>query len=150
MLTVVQQPGPSNSLGLMKIDMPNPHAIYLHDTPNRNLFNAVNRAFSHGCVRTERAQELGMTMAILGADLTPDKAIELADSGKYNKVQMTKTFPVYITYFTMGQDITGKLTTFADIYQRDASVLASFNRPRALKTTQRSSNEAIIKLDNPL
>jgi len=150
MLTVVQQPGPSNSLGLMKIDMPNPHAIYLHDTPNRNLFNAVNRAFSHGCVRTERAQELGMTMAILGADLTPDKAIELADSGKYNKVQMTKTFPVYITYFTMGQDITGKLTTFADIYQRDAPVLASFNRPRALKTTQRSSNEAIIKLDNPL
>jgi len=149
-VNVVQQPGPSNSLGLMKIDMPNPHAIYLHDTPNRNLFNAVNRAFSHGCVRTERAQELGMTMAILGADLTPDKAIELADSGKYNKVQMTKTFPVYITYFTMGQDITGKLTTFSDIYQRDAPVLASFNRPRALKTTQRSSNEAIIKLDNPL
>jgi murein L,D-transpeptidase YcbB/YkuD len=150
MLTVVQQPGPNNSLGLMKIDMPNPHAIYLHDTPNRNLFNATNRAFSHGCVRTERAQELGMTMAILGADLTPEKAIELADSGKYNKVQMTKTFPVYITYFTMGQDITGKLTSFSDIYQRDAPVLASFNQPRAQKTSQRSSNEAIIKLDNPL
>ncbi len=149
-ITVVQQPGPANSLGLMKIDMPNPHAIYLHDTPNRNLFNATTRAFSHGCVRTERAQELGMTMAILGADLTPEKAVELADSGKYNKVQMTKTFPVYITYFTMGQDITGRLTSFGDIYLRDAPVLASFAAPRALKTGQRTSNEAIIKLDNPL
>ncbi len=149
-ITVVQQPGPRNALGLMKIDMPNPHAIYLHDTPNRNLFGAVTRAFSHGCVRTERAQELGMTMAILGADMTPERAVELANSGKYTKVEMTKTFPVYITYFTMGQDITGKLTSFGDIYLRDAPVLASFNRPRELKTGQRTSNEAIIKLDNPL
>ena len=149
-ITVVQQPGPNNSLGLMKIDMPNPHAIYLHDTPNRNLFNAPNRAFSHGCIRTERAQELGMTMAILGADLTPEIAVAHADSGKYTKVAMTKTFPVYITYFTVGQDITGKLTSFADIYGRDAPVIASFAAPRQLKTGQRTSTEAIIKLDNPL
>jgi murein L,D-transpeptidase YcbB/YkuD len=89
-------------------------------------------------------------MAILGADMTPEKAVELAESGKYNKVQMTKTFPVYITYFTMGQDITGRLTSFADIYQRDAPVLASFAAARQPKTGQRKSEEAIIKLDNPL
>ena len=150
MVTVVQQPGPRNSLGLMKIDMPNPHAIYLHDTPNRNLFNATFRAMSHGCVRTERAQELGMTMAMLGADMTPEVAVKHALSGKYTKVTMTKTFPVYITYFTMAQDITGKLSAFNDIYGRDAPVLASFDAPRQLKTGQRTSNEAIIKLDNPL
>jgi murein L,D-transpeptidase YcbB/YkuD len=150
MITVVQLPGRGNSLGVMKIDMPNPHAIYLHDTPNHALFNLPTRALSHGCVRTERAQELGMTMAILGAEMTPEKAVELADSGKYNKVAMTKTFPVYITYFTVGQDITGKLTSFTDIYGRDPPVLASFARPRQLKTGQRTSNEAIIKLDNPL
>ena len=149
-ITIVQQPGPTNSLGVMKIDMPNPHAIYLHDTPNHNLFNLPVRALSHGCVRTERAQELGMTMAMLGADLTPELATQYALSGKYTKVAMTKTFPVYIGYFTVAQDITGKLTTFNDIYGRDAPVLASFNRPRALKTGQRTSNEAIIKLDNPL
>lgn len=149
-ITVVQQPGPRNALGLMKIDMPNPHAIYLHDTPNRNLFNAVTRAFSHGCIRTERAQELGMTMAILGADMTPENAVELAEAGKYAKVEMTKTFPVYITYFTMGQDIAGRLTSFADLYQRDAPVLASFAAARQPKTGQRKSEEAIIKLDNPL
>ncbi|HVR90471.1 MAG TPA: L,D-transpeptidase family protein [Novosphingobium sp.] len=149
-ISVVQQPGRGNSLGLMKIDMPNPHAIYLHDTPSRNLFNAPVRAFSHGCIRTERAQELGMTMAMLGADLTVDQAVAYANSGKYTKVPMTKTFPVYIAYFTMARDISGKLATFNDIYGRDAPVLASFNAARQLKTSQRTSNEAIIKLDNPL
>lgn len=149
-ITVVQQPGPNNSLGLMKIDMPNPHAIYLHDTPSRNLFNAPARAFSHGCIRTERAVELGITMAILGAGLAPEDGAALSDAGKYQRVVMTRTFPVYITYFTMAQDITGRLATFKDIYGRDASVLASFAQPRQLKTTQRASDEPVIQLDNPL
>jgi murein L,D-transpeptidase YcbB/YkuD len=149
-ITVVQQPGPKNSLGMMKIDMPNPHAIYLHDTPNRNLFDAKVRAFSHGCIRTEKAVELGMTMAILGANLPPAEAVAKSDSGKYNRVVMTRTFPVYINYITYGRDTEGKLTAFDDIYDRDTPVVASFAQPRQLKTTQRTSNEAIIKLDNPL
>ena len=149
-ITVVQQPGRTNSLGVMKIDMPNPHAIYLHDTPNHNLFNATVRAFSHGCVRTERAQELGITMAILGADMTPEQGVQYANSGRYNRVVMARPFPVYITYFTMARNIAGDLTSFADIYGRDAPVLASFTQPRALKTSQRTSNEEVIRLDNPL
>jgi murein L,D-transpeptidase YcbB/YkuD len=149
-LTVVQQPGDSNSLGRMKIDMPNPHAIYLHDTPAKSYFNQPVRAYSHGCIRTERAVELGMTMAILGAGLTPEQSVQYSTSGKYTRVPMTRTFPVYITYFTTGVDITGKLSTFGDISGRDAPVLASFNQPRQQKTTQRTSNEEIIKLDNPL
>jgi murein L,D-transpeptidase YcbB/YkuD len=149
-ITVVQQPGDSNSLGRMKIDMPNPHAIYLHDTPSKQYFSQPVRAYSHGCIRTERAVELGMTMAILGAGLSPEQSVQYSTSGKYTRVPMTRTFPVYITYFTTGVDITGKLSTFTDIYGRDAPVLASFNQPRQLKTTQRTSNEEIIKLDNPL
>jgi L,D-transpeptidase YcbB len=149
-VTIVQQPGKTNSLGVMKIDMPNPHAIYLHDTPNHALFNLPIRALSHGCVRTENAQMLGMTMAMLGADLTPELAAEYALSGKYTKVSMTKTFPVYISYFTMGPDTAGNLATFKDIYERDAPVLASFAAPRAVKTSQRTSDEKVIKLDNPL
>jgi murein L,D-transpeptidase YcbB/YkuD len=150
MVTVVQQPGPNNALGLMKIDMPNPHAIYLHDTPSKQFFNHPVRAYSHGCIRTERAQELGMTMAILGAGMTPEQGVAYANSGKYTRVTMNRTFPVYITYFTMGQDITGKLTKFADIYGRDKPVLDSFEAPRRPKTTQRTSDEPVIQLDNPL
>lgn len=149
-ITVVQQPGPSNALGLMKIDMPNPHAIYLHDTPSKSYFNADVRAFSHGCIRTERAVELGMTMAILGAEMPATQAAEISRSGEYTKVPMTRTFPVYLTYFTYARSIDGTLQSFTDLYGRDAPVLASFKGPRALKTTQRASDEAIIQLDNPL
>ena len=109
------------------------------------------RAYSHGCIRTERAVELGMTMAILGADLTPEQAVQNNLSGQLTRVEMTKTFPVYLTYFTMGVDINGQLSSFADIYGRDAPVLNSFKAPRQVKDgQQRSSTEAIIKLDNPL
>ncbi|WP_232495013.1 L,D-transpeptidase family protein [Novosphingobium kaempferiae] len=149
-ITVVQQPGPNNALGLMKIDMPNPHAIYLHDTPAKSYFNSDVRAFSHGCIRTERAVELGMTMAILGAQMPSTEAAELSRAGEYKKVQMTRTFPVYLTYFTFARSIDGTLQSFGDIYGRDTPVLASFKAARQLKTTQRASDEAIIQLDNPL
>lgn len=150
MIYVVQQPGPNNALGLMKLDMPNEHAIFLHDTPNRNLFNLAQRALSHGCVRTERATELAITMAILGAGMTPDDAVAIVTSGKYTRVAMTRTFPVYLTYFTMASDITGKMGTFKDLYGRDAPVLASFAAPRAAWDGKRKSTEKVIKLDNPL
>ncbi len=149
-ITVVQQPGDTNSLGRAKLDMPNEHAIYIHDTPNRGLFALPARALSHGCVRAEHATELAMTMAILGAELPPETAIEYSLSGKYTKVPMAKPFPVYIAYFTVARDVNGLMRSFPDIYGRDPAVLASFAQPRALHTTQRKSNEAIIKLDNPL
>ncbi len=149
-ITVVQQPGPGNALGLMKIDMPNPHSIYLHDTPSKQFFAHEVRAYSHGCIRTERAVELGMTMAILGARMPAAEAAAISTSREYKKVAMTRTFPVYLTYFTMGRDINGALRQFGDIYGRDKPVLDSFAAPRELKTTQRKSDEAIIKLDNPL
>ena len=150
MVIVVQQPGKGNSLGMMKLDMPNPHAIYIHDTPNHALFNQPNRALSHGCIRAERADELGMTMAILGADITKEQGIEYTHSGKYTKVPMTQTFPVYVTYFTIARDVNGQMRSFADIYGRDAPVLASFAGPRQLHNGQRVSKEAVVKLDNPL
>lgn len=149
-ITVVQQPGDTNSLGRVKLDMPNEHAIYIHDTPNRGLFALPARALSHGCVRAEHATQLAMTMAILGADLPPETAIEYNLSGKYTKVPMAKPFPVYIVYFTVARDANGLMRSFADIYGRDPAVLASFAQPRQLHTTQRKSNEAVIKLDNPL
>ena len=149
-INVVQQPGDSNSLGRMKIDMPNPHAIYLHDTPSKSLFNSPVRAFSHGCIRTERAVELGMTMAILGAGMSQQDAVSSFEALKYRKVPMTRSFPVYLVYMTLGSDINGQLSAFGDIYGRDKPVADSFRSARQLHTTQRASTEAIIKLDNPL
>ncbi len=150
MITVVQQPGARNALGYMKLDMPNEHAIFVHDTPSRGLFGSAYRALSHGCIRTEKAIQLGMTMAILGSGKSTDELVAIIKSGEYTRVPMTKTFPIYITYFTMATDINGKMGTFADLYSRDAPVLAAFAAPRKLWDGKRKTTEKVIKLDNPL
>ena len=147
-ISVVQQPGPTNALGRMKLDMPNEHAIFLHDTPNRNLFEQANRALSHGCIRTERASELAITMAMLQAGLTPEEGVAHNTSGKYTRVGFDKTMPVYITYFTMARDINGKLATFDDIYDRDAPVLAALDKPRVANRA-RMTDEEVVPLEAP-
>jgi murein L,D-transpeptidase YcbB/YkuD len=146
---VVQQPGPTNSLGLMKLDMPNPHAIFLHDTNARGLFAQDFRALSHGCVRTERALELGMTIAILGQGASRDEVVAVSTSGEYKRVPVKKQMPVYITYFTMARDIGGELKTFADIYGRDVPVLASFNAPRVANRS-RVTTEKVVAIHDDL
>ncbi|MHA7820107.1 MAG: L,D-transpeptidase family protein [Erythrobacter sp.] len=148
-ITVVQQPGPGNSLGRMKLEMPNPHAIFFHDTPSRHLFGNDDRALSHGCIRTERALELAMTMAILGKGATRDEVVDIATSGEYTKVPIEREFPAYITYFTMGVDIEGNLKTFSDIYGRDAPVLASFDKPREANRSGESDDEVIVIENDP-
>ncbi|AKH42660.1 murein L,D-transpeptidase YcbB/YkuD [Altererythrobacter atlanticus] len=145
---VVQQPGPANSLGMMKLDMPNPHAIFLHDTPARNLFDQEDRALSHGCIRTERALELAMTIAILGQGASKEEAIEISRSGTYTRVPVEKTMPVYITYFTMGRDVDGNLTTFPDIYDRDDPVLASLDAPRIANRARETKEEVVEIVDD--
>ena len=147
-VSVVQQPGPGNSLGLMKLEMPNPHAIFFHDTPSRHLFANDSRALSHGCIRTERALELAMTMAILGKGATKDEAVAISTSGKYTKVMLEKQWPAYITYFTMASDINGEMATFKDIYNRDAPVLASLEKPRVRNRSILPTDEVIVIEDD--
>ncbi len=148
-ITVVQQPGPGNSLGRMKLEMPNRHAIFFHDTPSRHLFANDNRALSHGCIRTERALELAITMAILGKGATKDEAVEIATSGEYTKVMIEKEMPAYITYFTMASDINGEMKTFKDIYGRDAPVLASLDKPRVKDRSNVIDDEVIVIENDP-
>jgi L,D-transpeptidase YcbB len=130
-ISVVQQPGPRNALGKMKLDMPNAHAIFLHDTPNRNLFNNTNRALSHGCVRVEDAMELAVTLSLLGEGATAHEAMAASASGDYTLMPLAQQLPVYLAYFTMRVDEYGRLVEYNDIYGRDAPVLASLARPRA-------------------
>ncbi|TMM45881.1 L,D-transpeptidase family protein [Qipengyuania marisflavi] len=154
-VSVVQQPGPSNSLGLMKLDMPNEHAIFLHDTPSRHLFAQDNRALSHGCIRVQGARELAMTMAMLGnassrEDIPAIQAevAEITAGRTYTRYPMLKQWPVYITYFTMAQDVNGELRSFADIYGRDAPVLAALDAPRQRDRARETSEEAVEIIDD--
>ncbi len=147
-ISVVQQPGPGNALGLMKLHMPNPHAIFLHDTPNRELFNLDNRALSHGCIRVERASELAITLGILRAGMKPEDGVALTKSGIYTLVPLTRAMPVYITYFTMAPGIDDVMASFPDLYGRDAPVLASLAAPR-VSVRQRVTDEAVEAVEDP-
>ena len=154
-VSVVQQPGPGNALGLMKLDMPNRHAIFLHDTPSRGLFGNADRALSHGCIRVERAQELAITVAILGNAANSDEAraaaaeeaVAVSASGDYTKMAVEKELPVYITYFTMARDIDGQLATFDDLYGRDQAVFDAFAAPRKANR-DRVTDEQVIPIVN--
>ena len=128
-LSVVQLPGANNALGVMKMEMLNEHAIYLHDTPSKGAFNAAARAFSHGCIRTERALHFSGLMAVMFAGRSPEEFGEAIASGKTTRFGFDEPFPVYVAYWTMVPDGKGGVKKLADIYGRDAPVVASFAKP---------------------
>ena len=128
-LSVVQKPGPNNALGVMKMEMLNDHAIYLHDTPSKGAFNAAARAFSHGCIRTERALHFSGLMTVMFAGRSPEEFGEAIAGGETTRFGFDEPFPVYIAYWTAVPDGKGGVKKLADIYDRDAPVVASFARP---------------------
>ncbi len=110
-----QKPGPKNALGFVKFLFPNDFNIYLHDTPNHELFNKDVRAFSHGCIRVEHPVELAQW--VLGWDAA--KIQDAMDNGKDNTtVKLPKKIPVYITYGTAFMR-DGQLSFGNDLYHRD-------------------------------
>lgn len=128
-LWVVQSPGPGNALGMMKLEMLNEHAIYLHDTPSKAAFAAAERAFSHGCIRTERALHFSGLMAVMFGGQTPEAFGEAYAGGKTTRFGFEAPFPVYIAYWTATAAPDGKVTQHKDLYGRDAPVIASFAAP---------------------
>jgi murein L,D-transpeptidase YcbB/YkuD len=144
-LSVVQKPGPTAALGQLKIDMPNGESIFLHDTPNKTLFGNNPRAYSHGCLRTERAFELGILLSLIQSgerldDVTvreriADDLVTLIRAGKTEKYPFKESIPVHIGYFTMATAGGKALQNFPDLYGRDGPVLAAFTRPRVDQPT---------------
>jgi murein L,D-transpeptidase YcbB/YkuD len=114
-----QRPGPKNALGLVKFLFPNDFNIYLHDTPNDDLFKKDVRAFSHGCIRLEKPDE--MAAYVLGWDL--ERVHQAMNSGGDNKtVTLKQKIPVFITYFTTYVN-DGKLFFGNDLYARDRELV---------------------------
>ena len=124
-LNVVQGQGPGNALGMVKLVMPNDHAIYLHDTPSKGAFNADVRAFSHGCIRTDKALLFMGLLSVRYAGVTKDELQAIVISGETTEVKFKQAFPVYIMYFTASPDDNGNVRMYNDIYGRDNPVLAA-------------------------
>ena len=118
-----QPPGPGNALGKVKLVMGNPHAIYLHDTNAKNLFNKQLRAFSHGCIRTEDAVGFAATL-LEGTEWSRAKVNQTVASGKTVQANVATPIPVYIVYFTVAATSDGPPAVYSDLYGRDGKVLA--------------------------
>jgi murein L,D-transpeptidase YcbB/YkuD len=115
-ITVRQPPGPANALGNIKFMFPNDHAVYLHDTPSRNLFASARRAYSSGCVRVERPLKLA-ELVLAGTDggWSEQRLQSLVGSGE-RTIRLTRKLPIHIVYMTQAVDTDGTLRNFEDIY----------------------------------
>jgi murein L,D-transpeptidase YcbB/YkuD len=125
-ITVQQPPGERNALGFVKFMFPNQHAVYLHDTPNRNLFSAGKRAFSHGCVRVDKPFELAEEIMGKDGKWTEQRLRGLIGKGE-RYVHLTNPLPVHLTYFTLAVDEKGEVKRFEDLYGLDRKVRAALN-----------------------
>ena len=130
--TLVQRPGPYNAMGMVKFMFPNPYSVYLHDTPSRYLFERDARAFSAGCIRTERPFELAeLLLGPQGWDKA--RIQEVLDSGELTNVVLEKPMPVLLTYFTARVRSDGTLLFFPDVYERDQRVSDGLAAPFRFK-----------------
>jgi murein L,D-transpeptidase YcbB/YkuD len=112
-----QKPGPGNALGQMKLVMPNPYNVYMHDTPSKALFARETRAFSHGCIRVGDA--IGFAATLLEGIRSRTEVDALVKSRATLTVDLPRHLPVYVTYFTAAPDRQGAVQFAPDIYQRD-------------------------------
>ncbi len=123
-MVVRQPPGERNALGRIKFMFPNDHAVYLHDTPSRGLFNASRRALSHGCVRVE--DPFRFAVIVLGKDSGWDEArVKKLIGGKNQAIQLPRHIDIHIEYFTAFVDDDGKLRLRDDVYGYSRKVRAA-------------------------
>lgn len=112
-LRLRQTPGPTNAMGTLKFMMPNELGIYLHDTPDKALFQAENRQFSAGCVRLERAADLAAWIRV-------DKPLNPAFLGAAQVEDQFSPVTVYVIYLTAGP-APGGVRFYPDVYGRDGA-----------------------------
>ncbi len=120
---IYQPAGERNALGNIKFAFPNKHDVYMHDTPNKGLFNEASRPFSHGCMRVRNPER--MAEILLGEDKGWDAA-KIADliahGPENNEVQIDHPIPVHITYFTAWVDDNGETQMARDVYGHEKRI----------------------------
>lgn len=140
----IQGPGERNVLGVVKFRFPNKHDVYMHDTPDRHLFNQTPRTFSHGCMRTENP--LHLAEVILGHDkgISPGQIREMVQSGATNEIKLNSPVPVHVAYFTAEVDDQGQVHFFSDVYGLDSRVASALTgRP-----VHFSSDPVVVTAEN--
>ena len=126
---VRQRPGPENALGRFKFLFPNPDDIYLHDTPAGHLFSRESRAFSHGCIRLERPEDLARLLLDKASEKTQQDLDAALATRRETWLPFNRPIPIYITYFTTWAERDGTLRYHHDVYGLDEQQNASPEDP---------------------
>jgi murein L,D-transpeptidase YcbB/YkuD len=135
MTYIRQPPGERNALGFVKFNLPNEHAVYLHDTPMRKLFANTDRAYSHGCVRVENP--FSLAAMVLNNPKYAEDALKSFIGRDERVIKLEEPLPVHLAYFTVITGEDGQLKRLGDIYGYDNLVLT------ALKLDQNRSFAAL-------
>ncbi len=125
--TFRQDPGPDNALGQIKFMFPNPHFVYLHDTPSKDLFERDVRAFSSGCIRVERPLELAELLLNDPDQWSLEKIRSAVDTQKTQTVTLPAPVPVLLYYWTAQGQVDGSVHFKNDVYRRDPAVLKALD-----------------------
>jgi len=119
-----QLPGPDAGLGLLMFDMPNRFDVYLHDTPDRYIFNRDNRRISHGCIRVQDPRELAALLLEEPIEAI-NQGIAMGGTTRHN---LPTPVPVFVVYQTAFLNTDGTLEFRPDFYNRDAEIWQQLQR----------------------
>ena len=135
-----QPPGPTNVLGTIKFMFPNKHDVYMHDTPERDLFARSFRGLSHGCMRVADPRRLAAVLLAKDKGWSEQQVGSLLNGGT-REVELTTRIPVHNAYFTATVDRQGNLRTFSDLYGVDTRMGASLFGNKVPFVTPRYDDE---------
>jgi L,D-transpeptidase YcbB len=120
-----QEPGPGNLMGRLSFVFPNPFDVFLHDTPERTLFERDTRTFSEGCVRIENAMALALHTLRRTPEWTEAHVQEEIEALHHQTLRLPEPIPVYVLYLPSWVDDDGRVQFRDDVYGREP-VLASY------------------------
>ncbi|MFH1217211.1 MAG: L,D-transpeptidase family protein [Pseudomonadota bacterium] len=124
-----QDPGPHNALGRVKFLFPNPHDVYLHDTPSRSLFNKDMRTFSSGCIRLEKPLDLAIQL-LRGTPLADREFLDEAlATGRTQTIRLIEKVQLHLLYWTAWADDVDTVHFRNDIYGRDLLLWQAMQQP---------------------
>ncbi len=121
-----QEPGPMNSMGRLSFVFPNPFDIFLHDTPERWLFERERRAFSEGCVRVEKPMDLALHVLRQTGDWSASRIQHEIDALRQHSVRLPEPIPVYVLYLASWVGPDGLAHFREDIYAREQVLAQTF------------------------
>jgi len=114
-----QDPGEQNSMGTIRVNMPNPHAVYMHDTPSKNLFGEELRFHSSGCVRIQNIRDFVAWLLRDGAGWTRQHVDQAIAAGERVDAKLARVMPVYWVYITAWANPDGVVQFRDDVYGHD-------------------------------